>query len=317
MRTLRTMLLCSGLALAGCPSGDDDDAPSDVELPLPETGFQLTTGVIQVPAASEIQDCYYYRVPETTYVNKFEIAQNQGTHHLNMFRVTTPDSPYDDGDVQRGCWDSLPFQDWGLLLNSQISGNAAEDGVEWQLPEGVAVKLEEGELVMIQSHYVNGDTQSTANNHGKVVVNFNGIAEADVTAEVGSMFANNRNLNVPSGGEATYTSLCRLDEEIHLIAVSGHFHSRGRSFTVDVADDQGEPVENIYSSGNWDDPPFTTFTDDPVVIPAGGGLSYSCSFQNDEPYDIVFGPHVEYEEHCNLFAFYYPRFTDQGSLYCF
>jgi hypothetical protein len=316
MNTLRIVLLGAGLALAGCPSGDDDPA-SDVTLPLPESGFQLTTGVMQVPAASEIQDCYYFRVPETTYVNRFEISQNQGTHHMNTFRVSTPDSPYDDGDVQRGCWDSLPFQDWGLLLNSQISGNEAEDGVEWQLPEGIAVKLDEGELVMIQSHYVNGETQATANGRGKVVLNYHGIPESEVTAEVGSMFANNRNLFLRSGEQASYTSVCRVPEEIHLLAVSGHFHSRGRNFTVDVADDQGDPVENIYESPNWDDPPFKTFGDDSVVVPAGGGLSYTCSFENDQPYDIVFGPHVEFEEHCNLFAFYYPRFTEQGSLYCF
>ena len=108
-----------------------------------------------------------------------------------------------------------------------------------------------------------------------------------------------------------------MPQDITLVALSGHFHSRGTGFTISVADDQGEAGEQIYSSPAWDNPPFKTFNDDPVTIPAHGGLSYTCDFENNEPYDIVFGPHVEYEEHCNLFAFYYPRITDQGALYCF
>ncbi|MBI2896039.1 MAG: hypothetical protein HYY06_20945 [Deltaproteobacteria bacterium] len=297
--------------------GCSDAEPERVDLPAPRTGFQLGTGSFDVPAGSELQDCYYFRVPEATNVNRFEIAQAGGTHHMNMFRVSEPSS-FDDGEVQRGCWDSLPFQDWGLIVNSQVSSGARGGGVvEWQLPEGVAVRLTEGELIMIQTHYVNGETQETSSGLGEVVINFHGIPDREVTAEMGSMFANNRNLYLKSGEDASYTSVCRVPDAIQLLALSGHFHSRGSEFTVAVADDQGRAGDVLYESTAWDDPPFQTLGESGVAIPAGGGLSYTCSFHNGEDYDIVFGPHVEFEEHCNLFAFYTPKLTDQGALYCF
>ena len=306
------------LLLGAC--GDETGAMNDVSLDPPSDGFQLVVGPFDVPADSELQDCYYFRVPQTTMVNRFEIALNDGTHHMNMFRVAEG-APFDDGDVQHGCWDSLPFQDWGLIVNSQVNAaNAAsnDDGVvEWQLPAGVATRLDEGELVMIQTHYVNGNTQETALGRGKVVINFHGIPEADVTDGMGSMFANNRNLFLRAGEDSEYTSVCTVPEDVHLVAASGHFHSRGQAFTISVSDDTGAAVgDPIFESSAWDDPPFSTY-DDPIAIDAGAGLSYTCSFHNGEDFDIVFGPHVEFEEHCNLFAYYYPKFTEQGALYCF
>jgi hypothetical protein len=312
------------LGLAGC---GDETAPSDADVSLdpPENGFQLVVGPFDVPAESELQDCYYFRVPQTTYVTKFEIALNDGTHHMNMFRVALPgdgsDPPFDDGDVQRGCWDSLPFQDWGLLVNSQVNAangaSNAEGSTVWQLPDGVATRLDEGELVMIQTHYVNGATQETGNGRGKVVINFHGMPEGDVTAEMGSMFANNRDIRLPAGEDYSATSFCNVPEDVNLVAAAGHFHSRGKEFTVSVADSGGNPVgDPVYDSTSWDDPPFTTL-EEPIAISARSGLTYTCSFHNSLDYDIVFGPHVEFEEHCNLFAYYYPKFTDQGALYCF
>src|SRR5687767_14735095 len=106
MRTMKTSIGLVALLVGACGS-DENSYPGDVQLDAPETGFQLTVGPFDIPPASEIQDCYYFRVSEATNVNRFEIALNQGTHHMNMFRVQDqPDLAFDDGDVQRGCWDS-------------------------------------------------------------------------------------------------------------------------------------------------------------------------------------------------------------------
>jgi hypothetical protein len=66
----------------------------------------------------------------------------------------------------------------------------------------------------------------------------------------------------------------------------------------------------------WSEPPFTVLQS-PVMVPANGGLIYTCAYRNDTDFPITFGPHVEYEEHCNLFAYYYPADPDTRARYCF
>jgi hypothetical protein len=154
-----------------------------------------------------------------------------------------------------------------------------------------------------------------------VVINFHTIAQQDVKAELGTMFANNRNLYLRAGEDATFSSLCTVPKDVTVAAMSGHFHSRGKRFTVSLANQAGELTDPIYENTNWDEPVFKVYQPtneaSAPVIGAGGGLSYTCEFHNPLDFDIVFGPHVEFEEHCNLFAYYYPRITDLGSLYCF
>ncbi len=313
---MRPWFFVAALGLGACAT-----RPVEVSLEQPAPGFQLVVGPFEVPPSSELQDCYYFRAPSDVWVHQFEIAQNPGTHHMNMFRVNEP-SLYDDGDVQRGCWDGLPFQDWGLIVNSQLHSASAvverADGTfVWTLPDGVAAHIRAGELIMVQTHYVNASTLKTTSGRGKVVINFHTIPESDVKAELGTMFANNRNLYLRAGEQSAFSSLCSVPQAVTLAALSGHFHSRGKRFTVALANKAGELTEPIYDNDNWDEPEFLTFDEHGPTIEAGGGLSYACEFNNPLDYDVVFGPHVEFEEHCNLFAYYYPRLTELGSLYCF
>lgn len=309
------------LSLAACPP-PPQPPPPDVTLDPPALGFQHVVGPFPVPALSELQDCYYFRVPTDTWVHEFQIVMNPGSHHMNMFRVNEPSAGIpacvaagDPVCVQHGCWDSLPFQDWGLLVNSQVSTSGSD--VDWTLPDGIAAHLTAGELLMLQTHYVNATTQSTENGHGKVIVNFVGMDPLAVTDEMGTMFANNRNIFLRAGQTSSFTSLCTVPSAVTLIAASGHFHSRGTDFTIAIGDPAGNVGPNIYENTVWDNPIFQTYNTNPQPIQAGGGLVYTCDFFNFEDYDIVFGPHVEFEEHCNVFAFYYPRLTNLGALYCF
>ena len=77
------------LLLAACPGPQ----PSDVKLdPPPEgKGFQLKIEPFEVADGQESQRCYFFTVPSDVpvFVSSFHIAQNPGTHHMNVFRVRT------------------------------------------------------------------------------------------------------------------------------------------------------------------------------------------------------------------------------------
>src|SRR5262245_19475312 len=94
------------LALVGA-AGCSSDAtqvpvtePGKLAAPPTGQGFQFKTEAFAVPAGTEEQDCYFYRVrdlakagglPENEPVNlhRVQLVQRDGSHHMNLFRVRT------------------------------------------------------------------------------------------------------------------------------------------------------------------------------------------------------------------------------------
>jgi hypothetical protein len=310
--------------LTACP------APIDVKLEPPAAGFQLTTPAFEVPAGTETQRCYFFEVPsdEPVLVHRFEIAQNDGTHHMNVFRVRTlrglsgaPGESVLEGE----CWTSSNWSDWPLVVNSQESGGHvnpqdpdSHDGyTNWELPAGVAMRFEPRELLMLQTHYVNATTQKTPL-HGKVLVNFHTAAADGVDAQVGTAFATNQSIRIcPGETNKLFEATCRIAQAdpVTIIAANSHFHSRGTRFAISVFDPSGAVSAPFYETDQWRDPPMSWGLDIPV--PANGGIRYRCEYSvpadacgdPDDQCCFTFGGKVEFQEHCNVFAYFYPRTT--------
>lgn len=328
-----SLLVMAGLG--GC-SGKDEATepakpPANTDLnaiapaPAAGAGWQFKTGPFSVAAGEEKQICYFVSVPAEAdaFVNRIVLAQQPGSHHLNVFRVkTVKNLGGQNGDVVDGgeCWKSANWSDWPIVVNSQQS-EPGKNVVDWSLPEGVAQKFVPGELLMIQSHYVNATTQVTPG-VGEAVINFHKMDASKVTAELGTVFATNQNVKVcPGETDRSYTATCRFAKSpVTIVAANGHFHSRGRAFTIAPYDDQGNVGASFYTSHSWDDPPFETNV--AVPIPAQGGISWTCDFAAPaascgDPANqccFTFGGHVETQEHCNAFVYYYPK---QDDINCF
>jgi hypothetical protein len=100
-----------------------------------------------------------------------------------------------------------------------------------------------------------------------------------------------------------------------VIAAAGHFHSRGKRFTMNsYSSVTGAAGEQFYESTAWDEPPFTRGID--VQIPMGDQIQWTCEYTpltegqcGDPAKDCcyTFGGFVETQEHCNAFVYYYPR----------
>jgi len=326
------VLLATLGALGGC-KGDETEPFRDVELAPPEDGFQLVVEPFVVPYGKDVQDCYFFEVPfdEPVCVNRVVVAQNPGTHHMNMFRPelgTVKDLYGEPGDVVHGttddrttpCWESSNWSDWPLLVNDQESD--AEDGpYEWTLPENVVHVLRPRERLMLQTHYVNASTQ--AGERGKVLVNFERVPCED-TVELGTIFATNQSIRVcPDNPTPTYASSCGtpFDEPITITAANSHFHSRGRHFALELYDPVSDTYsEPFYENTAWDDPYMGT--DLNVHVEPGMELGWHCTYQYVPPpaglscddlgdgccYE--FGNGVDDHEHCNVFLYYYPKLVD-------
>lgn len=343
----------------GGTGGSGASDPSQLDPPPQGQGFQMETLDIQVPVGTEEQDCYFFKISElaamggldpTKPVNlhRVEIAQRKGTHHMNVLRVKTiVNLGPANGAVQTGtngmgeCFKSPNWADWPMVANSQLGGTK----VDWTFPDGVANVFQPDEYIMLQSHYVNADTQMTEST-GKVKVNFWVIPDAEVTAEMGTIFATKQSIRIcQSNPTPTFEGSCQVTSPspVTIIGANGHFHSRGKKFdmyTWDGTSITTPPLsDRFYQSQAWDEPPMLHSPELQETLVANGGVWYSCEFQWQQPvpsvgcagldaYDkmkygtpdanldccYTFGPIVEKNEHCNAFVYYYPK---QDDVNCF
>jgi len=319
--------LCALLLLAGCP-GPDNTNVVDVHLDAPAAGkgFQLSIPAFAVAAGTEVQSCYFFKIPgnpgDDVWVDHYEIAQTTGSHHMNIFRVNTIKNlaPTADGSpvVNGECFISSNWSDWPLVVNSQ-----QDSTTDWKLPPGVGAKFKAGDQIMLQTHYVNATTQKTPA-MAKVLVNFN-FPSTTPANEMSTLFASNQNIRIcPGDTDKSFTKTCQFNATgVHVIAANGHFHSRGTKFEIMPVDNMGTTGDDFYVSTVWDDPPMTRDID--VVLPDNGGVEWKCTFSAPvgscgNPMDsccFTFGGHVDSQEHCNAFVYYWGATLTSQDINCF
>ena len=335
------------VALTACGTELPAVGIDDVETLTPDNGFTIHLPPFDVLPGTEVQDCYFVRVPdlaggEDVWIDRFKIAQRDGSHHMNVFRVKTivnldPEAGIDMmlGDLPAKvvaggeCRISTNWSDWPLVVNSQES--SPENPIyDWELPGGVAQRFTPGELVMVQTHYVNATEQVTPGG-GEVKINFYRSAEAN-PIEMGTLFATQQQVRIcKSLPTPTFDGTCSFPagSQVHVAAANGHFHARGKRFSIygwdGVTAERPAQDELIYESTVWDDPPMTTGID--AVVPSGGGIWWTCEYQWRQPTagcDVVngrdeegegdccytFGNSAESAEHCNVFLYYWPKVAD-------
>jgi hypothetical protein len=317
-------------------------------------GVSFRVPSFEVPAGHEDQSCYFVRVPDISsgqdiWVNRIRLAMNEGSHHMNVFRVRTlidlrPEDgvpiklgPYDatvvhgtDDYKHNPCWGSANWADWPLVANTEV-GIPNADALDWHLPDGVASRFSPGEMLMIQTHYVNTSVQPTPTGKGAVGINFYTTPPGNGLMEMGTLFATQQSIRICSSNPTpTFSGTCRFPGAVTITAANGHFHSRGKIFDMSVWDGLSithPPAEDqFYESQRWDNPPMSTNIERPV--PSGGGIWWDCSYQwlppavftcadvnakDPEQQDdccYVFGGNTDIGEHCNVFLYYYPKVGD-------
>lgn len=347
--------LLSGLVLAlggalGCHAAEPVFQPWQLEELHGTDGFSLRVPQFEVPAGHESQNCYFVRVPDNAagkdlWIERVVTAINPGSHHVNVFRVKSiikldpaQGTPMMLGDfaatvIEGGddyahnpCWDSANWADWPLVANSQES-SPGQNTTDWQLPAGVAIRMQPGEMLMLQTHYVNTSDQPTKYG-AKVGINFYNRKDPTPAVEMGSLFATQQNIRIcASQPRQTYSGTCRFPGQVTIAAANGHFHKRGQRFSIYTWDGASidHPAEQtkFYESLNWNEPPMMTDLDVPAA--ARTGVWWDCQYQWQKPTffscdDVnakdplhqndccyTFGGITDVGEHCNVFLYYYPK----------
>lgn len=295
---------------AGAPPSP---ALADLAPPPAGEGVQLTVGPFVVPPGEEVQNNFYLKLPsdQDVMVERIQIAYPPGSHHCNLFKSDTLDVP----DHVDNTFDAM-YPKWDMFANSQTGS------LDWKLPAGVAMKLKARQQLLIQSHYVNTLTQATPADQGQVKVNFWYAKPESVQHTLGMIFAVNPSLHIaPHSTYVAQKSVSLSDQgfnrDVQIVAMTGHMHSRGKTFEVNrwVGRDPDVRGELLYKSEAWQDPPMK-FYDTPIPWRKNERLIYTGTFVNQTDIFIGFGAgNVDTKEHSNLFLYFYPGPEDGQCIY--
>jgi hypothetical protein len=305
--------IAAGAPSTGVVPGDDGRAlggggeEGQVELPPPARGVQLDITSRAIPDGTEETACHYLKLPSDVDldVNRIQINVTGGSHHIHLYRPY--DSTLDLPDGTEVCNAAVDFDKWSLIVASQLRKT------DWELPNGVAFHFRKGEQLLVQTHFVNVGSLETKG-EGHVVMNLHDADPGTISDHAGALFGQDRDVFVPALTNTTASAVCEFPKAINMLATTGHYHFRGRAFT-NYFWYNGVRGDPFYRYEGYLDPLFTIF-EPPLRFEAGTGFEWECYWENPNDVDYKFGPFTDTNEHCNVFAFYYPTESLNESITC-
>jgi len=309
MRHPRALALRTTLSLAVALTAGLARAEAPFKRPhmnRPGHGCQISVGPVTVPRGTELTECTYFKFPSKRdmAVNRVKIKVSGGSHHVHLYRAADP--TLNKPDSAELCNFALDFSVWQLVLATQ------ELVLDWKLPPGVVFHFRAGEQVAAQTHFVDNGLLQTPTGRGWALFNLYSIPQRKVRAYAGAFFGQDRDVLVPPHATSTATTRCLFPKPVKLLALTGHYHYRGVEFTAGTWD--GTSGQQLYDQHGYLDPPFLRYS--ALTAPTVSGLQWECTYDNPTDQTFKFGPFTDNNEHCNLFAFYYPTDTPDEFTTC-
>jgi hypothetical protein len=282
----------------GCFETSDDGTvtanPSGLALAPPAVGVQFHIPSFAVPAGTEVLHCYFFKNPSKVDLEivRFQVKYTKGSHHTTLYET---DQDYPDHDEEcPGVVMGNPIID-GFSI---FAGAAGEDW-EWKLPPGVSRTLKAKRQLMMQVHYVNATTETTAGTSAEVYYNLEATRDTStIKYHSGSIGFFNQSILIPPRSARTFDMECPLSEDRNILTATGHMHARGTEVDIFYAPDGKNYLpEPIWKNTDWNNQPLGVF-DPPMAVKAGGALRFRCSYNNPTDQSFAFGPSVETNEHC-------------------
>jgi hypothetical protein len=184
---------------------------------------------------------------------------------------------------------------WNITKLLGGSQNATGDSL-LAFPDGVAMKLAAGSVVLMNAHYLNA-TESDL--HPEAAVNLWTRPAAEVETEGDLLFLYNPFIKVPANGSGRARWRCPVHADITIANVQSHMHKRGMGYSAAVT---GQAP--FYENTRWESVPVKRF-DGGMTVTAGSTLDYWCDYESTVSNDIYQGPRTT-DEMCMLIGSYYP-----------
>ncbi len=283
------------------PGGTDTETTErpTLEAPAEGEGFQLSiTGT--APAYTEVWFCEVYKIPvdEMTAVQWVEFNQNAGTHHMTLSALGLGG----ESGVEYGRYDCNDLYGDATLMENQIMffGNQGDATGEMHLPDGTVANLPPEIDILHEVHYVNPTDEDV-----EVYSELNAwtIDQSEVEEMIWGGSVRDEFIEIPPESEHTEWSRCVFNEDVEVLFLAAHQHELGTRFTIAPFD--GEEAGDVcFENTDWESPMITQY-DPPLVVPAGEGFEWTCTWDNPLDKTVNYGL-TSKDEMCNMAVVHTP-----------
>lgn len=277
-----------------------DATGPDVAPPQPKV---LTTfiGDWTMKPKQEMTRCVIKRLAntDTVWVNAIKTKLGKGSHHVVVYRS-------DATEEKKEPFNCTPFTE--TLSGGNVPMMITQIPEETlQLPKGVAFPFAAGQMIRIESHYLNYFQDDIV---AHVDVEFHNIPKSELVHEADMLFYGTPDLSLPPG-KATTNPWFFIDvwPGTKIFALTGHTHKLGTNVQVAMADNATHVDAPLVYPGvkpyTWEEAPIVQFAKPLEFTKPGQGFSYRCSWFNDTKQHVGFGESAN-KEMCFFWAYYYP-----------
>ena len=297
--------------LVSCTSQDAGTQPPRADSGdsgLPSILFEMST---TIDPGAESQQCKLVQMPTDRGVIAVPSAESHftpGSHHFLVYRTKLTQMPDGGGGVV-DCME--PSGNAASVIGSYYE--AQQPDMKRDLPARVAHLFQPGEVMALQTHYVNA-TNATID--AKVTFKLHTMDPTEVEHEAGSILFSNFGLVVPPNARVTQTRACPVPaaQDMNLLLLWSHMHRRGVHFVATT--DDGDVQGPLYETSDWSEPQARVFGNDPpTTIHAGSHIVFSCDYDNSTSQKFTYGPSALTNEMCILHGMYWPR-ADPATEFC-
>ena len=271
-----------------------------------ERDVAIDTGSFDVKTGDNFECFYTGTIADTDWnVARAVATQGIGGHHVTVYWTdqVQPASHHTCTDDEMLTW-------------HMVSGAGGEDGASVEglvrLPDGYVSKVPKGGQIVVQAHYINGDSAPrTVRDLAKLHL----VPDSKVIAYANIYAVNDGSFTIPAHGGTYHTTTCRTERDLSVLIMLGHMHEHGKHYRLDRIDEHDQVIENMYDT-DWvpyyvSHPPTQRFDPSaPLTIAKGTRLRQTCSWQNESASSLQFP-----REMCTGVIYYFPD-VGGGQLDC-
>jgi hypothetical protein len=294
--------------LSACSSdeGQEDNSPYvDGFNPRPaeaDESLVIAPPVENIRPGDDFTVCTYFENPfgdRAVDIVRARGVQSPGGHHAMM--LTVPFTNYTLGEAHE-----CNLDDMAARLVGAASG---VDEYEFELPEGVAFRLEKSSVLLLQSHWINTTDKPLT---GQTVF-YLAIQEPDPERHVADMFTvGTDKFEVPPFQSQQVVSDCTVDKPFSAFRVTAHAHGYATRMKVEVTK-SGATTPTVLWDEKWKPefrffPPWKLFYPDLVQFEPGDLIRVTCEYYNSTanplraPTEMCFGAGLYFpatgDRHC-------------------
>lgn len=285
--------------VAASPAQDD---AGYLGLAAPQPGFRLATLGHEVAPESELELCEVAEVPgapgQVFDIAAIELANAPGSHHL-IVSMAAPGSAAERQLRAHSVGEQLPcigaqseFGQAGISVLASIQTRYGRS----TLPDGVGQRVYGGQRLVFDYHYFNLGKQPVM---ARSALSAHTLPTGAPITPISSLAFTNMTIDVPPGAERTFTGVCTLRQDAMLSGLARHTHQYGTDFSV-WFEGGAHHGQHVWTSTDWEHD-FSFQFPEPLLLRAGEGFKFACSFGNPGAAPLRFGIRAS-DEMCILGA---------------